>query len=178
MHEQASRADADAIFAAALPREQAALGLGRRPALRRGLDGLHPFLHNLLCASSDPLTVSPPVLLLAARPPSPFLPPRPFLLTPPSLFAQQTLQNNLYWLIASTARAPHELIRLSSFLRGAESAGSACGYALTASKNLPLTVPLGIDFGLWGIAITTAWMTVKEVGVSLGVKEAEEEEEQ
>ncbi|GAA5936447.1 hypothetical protein JCM3775_000823 [Rhodotorula graminis] len=89
-----------------------------------------------------------------------------------------TLQNNLYWVIASTARAPHELIRLSSFLRGAESAGSACGYALTASKNLPLTVPLSIDFALWGVAITTAWMTVKEVGVSLGIKEAEEEEDE
>lgn len=122
---------------------------------------------------------------LPARPPSRRSPPLALSASSsfspdadPSLFAQQTLQNNLYWLIASTARAPHELIRLSSFLRGAESAGSACGYALTASKNLPLTVPLGIDFGLWGIAITTAWMTVKEVGVSLGVKEAEEEEEQ
>ncbi|TNY19311.1 DUF895 domain membrane protein [Rhodotorula diobovata] len=82
-----------------------------------------------------------------------------------------TLQNALYWLIAQTARAPHELIRLSSFLRGAESAGSACGYALTASKNLPLTVPLGIDFGLWAVATTTAWMTVKEIGVPLGKNE-------
>jgi len=60
---------------------------------------------------------------------------------------------------------------LSSFLRGAESAGSACGYALTASKNLPLTVPLGIDFGLWAVATTTAWMTVKEIGVPLGENE-------
>ncbi|BGP43596.1 hypothetical protein JCM10449v2_007637 [Rhodotorula kratochvilovae] len=83
-----------------------------------------------------------------------------------------TLQNNLYWLIAQTARAPHELIRLSSFLRGAERyaalpAGSAIGYGLTASKNLPLTVPLGINFGFWGVALGTAWTTVKEVDVSI-----------
>ncbi|BGP20131.1 hypothetical protein JCM10213v2_008266 [Rhodosporidiobolus nylandii] len=77
------------------------------------------------------------------------------------------IQNVLYWLIAQLAREPSEMIRLSSFLRGLESAGSACGYGVSASKQLPYTVPLGINFGLWGVASFVGWFTVKEIGVTI-----------
>ncbi|GAA5831363.1 hypothetical protein JCM5353_007141 [Sporobolomyces roseus] len=84
------------------------------------------------------------------------------------------LQNLLYWNISQTARQPTELIQLSSLLRGLESAGSACAFGVSASKSLPHTVPLGINFGLWGIALITAWFTVREVGITLGTAESED----
>ncbi|GAA5820950.1 hypothetical protein JCM11251_001892 [Rhodosporidiobolus azoricus] len=75
------------------------------------------------------------------------------------------IQNLLYWLISQLAREQHELLRLSSFLRGLESAGSACGFGVSASKQLPFTVPLGINFGIWGMSTITAWFTVRRIGV-------------
>ncbi|GAA6038827.1 hypothetical protein JCM8097_002915 [Rhodosporidiobolus ruineniae] len=75
------------------------------------------------------------------------------------------IQNMLYWFISQIAREQHELLRLSSFLRGLESAGSACGYGVSASKQLPYTVPLGINFALWGLSTVTAWFTVKDIGI-------------
>jgi hypothetical protein len=91
-----------------------------------------------------------------------------------------TLQNVLYYIFSELARNPKELIRLSSILRGAESAGSACGYGVSARKVLPMTVPLGIDFGLWGVAFAAAMFTVKDVGtkweLNKDVKEKEEDE--
>ncbi|BGP03610.1 Major Facilitator Superfamily protein [Rhodotorula toruloides] len=91
-----------------------------------------------------------------------------------------TLQNVLYYIFSELARNPKELIRLSSILRGAESAGSACGYGVSARKVLPMTVPLGIDFGLWGVAFAAAMFTVKDVGtkweLNKDVKEEKEDE--
>ncbi|GAA5966882.1 hypothetical protein JCM21900_001954 [Sporobolomyces salmonicolor] len=78
------------------------------------------------------------------------------------------LQNELYWLISQLARQPTEVIRLSSFLRALESAGSACAFGVSASKHLPKTVPVGINFGLWAVSTLTAWGTVREIGVAVG----------
>ncbi|CEQ42606.1 SPOSA6832_04434 [Sporobolomyces salmonicolor] len=80
----------------------------------------------------------------------------------------QLLQNELYWLISQLARQPTEVIRLSSFLRALESAGSACAFGVSASKHLPKTVPVGINFGLWAVSTLTAWGTVREIGVAVG----------
>ncbi|KAL8278101.1 hypothetical protein RQP46_009561 [Phenoliferia psychrophenolica] len=77
------------------------------------------------------------------------------------------IQNELYWLISTIAREPKELVRLSSFLRGLESAGSACGFGISSRKTLSKKVPLGINFALWGISSVTAWFTVKEIGKSI-----------
>ncbi|GAA5872122.1 hypothetical protein JCM16303_000986 [Sporobolomyces ruberrimus] len=86
------------------------------------------------------------------------------------------LQNELYWTISQCAREPSELIQLSSLLRGLESAGSACAFGISASKQLPKTVPLGINFGLYGLALFTAWFTVKEIGVKFGLEEESKSE--
>ncbi|GAA6004593.1 uncharacterized protein JCM10292_005685 [Rhodotorula paludigena] len=82
------------------------------------------------------------------------------------------IQNQLYWSLSQLARHPTELLRLSSFLRGMESAGSAVGYGISAAKQLLFTVPLGINFGLWGVAFSTALMTIWRIGTSInyGVK--------
>ncbi|GJN94444.1 hypothetical protein Rhopal_007524-T1 [Rhodotorula paludigena] len=77
------------------------------------------------------------------------------------------IQNQLYWSLSQLARHPTELLRLSSFLRGMESAGSAVGYGISAAKQLPFTVPLGINFGLWGVAFSTALMTIWRIGTSI-----------
>lgn len=73
----------------------------------------------------------------------------PFLLSPvhiqPSCPHLQLIQNFLYYTISSLAREDHELIRLSSFLRGLESAGSACGFGISSRKSLSYYVPLGIN---------------------------------
>ncbi|GAA5863623.1 hypothetical protein JCM8547_003671 [Rhodosporidiobolus lusitaniae] len=78
------------------------------------------------------------------------------------------LQNALYWWCSQLARDPTELVRLSSFLRGLESAGSACGYGVSARKTLPYTVPLGINFGLWGTSLLTSVWTVWRIGTEGG----------
>ncbi len=88
------------------------------------------------------------------------------------------VQNELYWLIAALAREPRELVRLSSFLRGLESAGSACGFGISSRKTLPKTVPLAIDFGLWGVSSVIGWFTVKEIGRSIDYKFATDKEGQ
>ncbi|GAA5967729.1 hypothetical protein JCM3765_000012 [Sporobolomyces pararoseus] len=87
------------------------------------------------------------------------------------------LQNELYYIIASTARNSTEMIQLSSILRGLESAGAACGFGVSAKKTLPRTVPLGINFALFGVSTITAWFTVKDVGVKFGREEEEEKGE-
>lgn len=92
------------------------------------------------------------------------------------LVVHQLLQNELYWTISQCAREPSELIQLSSLLRGLESAGSACAFGISASKQLPKTVPLGINFGLYGLALFTAWFTVKEIGVKFGLEEESKSE--
>lgn len=88
------------------------------------------------------------------------------------------VQNELYWLIAALAREPRELVRLSSFLRGLESAGSACGFGISSRKTLPKTVPLAIDFALWGVSSVIGWWTVKEIGKSIDYKFASDKEGQ
>jgi len=84
--------------------------------------------------------------------------------------AYYLVQNELYWLIAALAREPKELVRLSSFLRGLESAGSACGFGVSSRKTLSKTVPLSIDFALWGVSTLIAWFTVKEIGTTIDYK--------
>lgn len=69
------------------------------------------------------------------------------------------------------------MIQLSSILRGLESAGAACGFGVSARKTLPRTVPLGINFALFGVSTITAWFTVKDVGVKYGREGDEEENE-
>jgi hypothetical protein len=64
---------------------------------------------------------------------------------PTSFPRLQLIQNFLYWSISTLAREPHELLRLSSFLRGLESAGSACGFGISSRKQLSYFVPLGIN---------------------------------
>ncbi|GAA5926642.1 uncharacterized protein JCM15063_000329 [Sporobolomyces koalae] len=81
------------------------------------------------------------------------------------------LQNELYWTISQVARGPTELLQLSSLLRGLESAGAACGFGVSARKTLPRTIPLGINFALWGISSIAAWFTVKDIGVKFGLDE-------
>ncbi|GAA6015701.1 hypothetical protein JCM11491_002451 [Sporobolomyces phaffii] len=81
------------------------------------------------------------------------------------------LQNELYWVISNTAQSPNELIQLSSILRGLESVGAACGFGVSARKTLPKTIPLAINFGLFGVSAISAWFTVKDVGVKFGIEE-------
>ncbi|KAM0748747.1 MFS general substrate transporter [Meredithblackwellia eburnea MCA 4105] len=76
-----------------------------------------------------------------------------------------TVQNLLYWSIALLAREEQELLRLSSFLRAFESAGSACGYGISSRKKLPYTVAVGIDVGGVAVAAITAIPTILKLGV-------------
>ncbi|GAA6035460.1 hypothetical protein JCM8097_000265 [Rhodosporidiobolus ruineniae] len=73
-----------------------------------------------------------------------------------------TLRNYLYWLAIQLARTPSDLLRLSAFLRGLESVGSAFGYGISAS-SVPYTVPLGVNFGMWALGGAAAWWVVREV---------------
>lgn len=50
------------------------------------------------------------------------------------------IQNELYWIISTLAREPKELIRLSSFLRGLESAGESHSIERSSRALLTSTV--------------------------------------
>lgn len=109
------------------------------------------------------------------------------------------LQNELYYVISQLARHPHELVRLSSFLRGLESAGelssspnlecrsqliptfpagSACAFGVSSRKTLSKLVPLSLNFALWGISTVTAWVTVRQLGVTIDYTFASDENDE
>lgn len=66
---------------------------------------------------------------------------------------------------------------MSSFLRGLESAGSACGFGISSRKTLSKKIPLSIDFALWGVSSLVGWFTVKEIGKSIDYTFDTDEEE-
>jgi len=69
-----------------------------------------------------------------------------------------------YWIIGSLAREAADIPRLTSYVRALESAGQTVSSGISSTKT-PLITALGINFGLWGIAVIPALLVVRKVGI-------------
>ncbi|KAH7368707.1 major facilitator superfamily domain-containing protein [Plectosphaerella cucumerina] len=78
-----------------------------------------------------------------------------------------------YWMIGSLAREAADVPRLTSYVRALESAGQTISSGISSTKT-PLITALGINFGLWGVAIVPAYLVVSKIGVDyVGFKKSE-----
>ncbi|KAH7152670.1 hypothetical protein EDB81DRAFT_431837 [Dactylonectria macrodidyma] len=85
--------------------------------------------------------------------------------------------NHAYWLIGSLAREPADIPRLSSYVRALESAEQCISPGIS-STSTPLTTALGINFGLWGVAVVPAFFIIK-IGIDyVGIAKKENETEE
>ncbi|KAH6871420.1 major facilitator superfamily domain-containing protein [Thelonectria olida] len=83
--------------------------------------------------------------------------------------------NHAYWLIPSLAREPADIPRLTSYIRALESAGQCISSGIS-STSTPLITALGINFGIWGVAVVPAYSVIHNIGTRYaGIKEAENE---
>ncbi|KAL4790563.1 hypothetical protein BDV19DRAFT_393937 [Aspergillus venezuelensis] len=70
-----------------------------------------------------------------------------------------------YWLAGYVARGPAEIVRLTSTVRAVEAAGGAVASGLS-STSAPLIAALGVNFGLWGLAVVPTYFVARKVGVT------------
>ncbi|KAJ4346396.1 uncharacterized protein N0V89_010325 [Didymosphaeria variabile] len=77
-------------------------------------------------------------------------------------FARQSLQNWLYYLLATKTDNISELSRFSGILRGQESFGQAVSYGLNTKKWKGGRVPLAVNTVLLGLAVYPTWLVVRD----------------
>ncbi|OKO99942.1 UNC93-like protein [Penicillium subrubescens] len=77
-------------------------------------------------------------------------------------FAQQALQNWLYYLLSTMTDNISELSRLSGVLRGQESFAQAVSYGLNTREWYGGRVPLAVNTILLGLAVLPTWLVVKD----------------
>ncbi|KAM5354137.1 hypothetical protein ACJ41O_000787 [Fusarium nematophilum] len=81
-----------------------------------------------------------------------------------------------YWLIGSLGREAADVPRLTSYVRALESAGQTISSGISSTKT-PLITALGINFGLWGVAVIPAYLVVSKIGIDyVGVRGQEAQE--
>ncbi|EOO00311.1 putative duf895 domain membrane protein [Phaeoacremonium minimum UCRPA7] len=71
-----------------------------------------------------------------------------------------------YWLAGYMARDPAEIVRLTSTVRAVEAAGGAVASGISSTKA-PLIAALGVNFGLWGLAVVPTYFVVRTIGLNL-----------
>ncbi|KAL4938456.1 hypothetical protein BDV06DRAFT_231876 [Aspergillus oleicola] len=71
-----------------------------------------------------------------------------------------------YWLAGYVARGPAEVVRLTSTVRAVEAAGGAVASGLS-STSAPMIAALGVNFGLWGLAVAPTYFVAKKVGLTV-----------
>ncbi|KAF4464221.1 duf895 domain membrane protein [Fusarium albosuccineum] len=70
-----------------------------------------------------------------------------------------------YWLAGYMARTPAEIVRLTSTVRAVEAAGGAVASGIS-STHAPLIAALGVNFGLWGLAVTPTYFAARTIGLN------------
>ncbi|KAL2837096.1 major facilitator superfamily domain-containing protein [Aspergillus pseudodeflectus] len=70
-----------------------------------------------------------------------------------------------YWLAGYVARGPAEIIRLTSTVRAVEAAGGAVAAGIS-STSAPLIAALGVNFGLWGLAVIPTYFVATKIGLA------------
>ncbi|KAI1636035.1 major facilitator superfamily domain-containing protein [Biscogniauxia mediterranea] len=78
-------------------------------------------------------------------------------------FARQSLQNWLYYVVASKTENIAELTRFSGILRGQESFGQAVAFGLNTQKWKGGRVPLGVNTVLLVLSIYPTWIVVRDI---------------
>ncbi|RAL14580.1 MFS general substrate transporter [Aspergillus homomorphus CBS 101889] len=77
-------------------------------------------------------------------------------------FAQQALQNFLYYLVSTMTDNISELSRYSGILRGQESFAQAVSFGLNTRDWYGGRVPLSVNTILLGLAVIPTWLVVKD----------------
>ncbi|KAJ3548019.1 hypothetical protein NM208_g1208 [Fusarium decemcellulare] len=70
-----------------------------------------------------------------------------------------------YWLAGYMARTPAEIVRLTSTVRAVEAAGGAVASGIS-STHAPLIAALGVNFGLWGLAVIPTYFVARTIGLN------------
>lgn len=90
-------------------------------------------------------------------------------------FSRQSLQNWLYYLLATKTDNISELSRFSGILRGQESFSQAVAFGLNTKKWKGGRVPLGINTALLVLSVWPTWLVVRD-HVPVEAVEAKKEE--
>lgn len=69
-----------------------------------------------------------------------------------------------YWIVSGISDDPEDVIRLTSIIRGVESAGQAVSYGIN-STPLRLDAIAGINLAQLLIAVIPAWFVVRKLGI-------------
>ncbi|KAF3799700.1 UNC93-like protein [Colletotrichum gloeosporioides] len=69
-----------------------------------------------------------------------------------------------YWLAGYMARGPAEVIRFTSTVRAVEAAGGAVASGIS-STHAPLLAAVGVNFGLWGLALIPTYIVVRSLNI-------------
>ncbi|KAF1962374.1 major facilitator superfamily transporter [Byssothecium circinans] len=77
-------------------------------------------------------------------------------------FSRQSLQNWLYYLLATKTDNISELSRFAGVLRGQESLGQAVSFGLNTKKWTGGRVPLAVNTILLGLAVWPTWLVVRD----------------
>ncbi|KAL3419878.1 DUF895 domain membrane protein [Phlyctema vagabunda] len=92
-------------------------------------------------------------------------------------FAQQSLQNWLYYLVSTMTDNISELSRFTGILRGQESFAQAVSFGLNTRSWTGGRVPLAVNTILLGLAVVPTWLVVRNhIPVEAGRKQAEADE--
>lgn len=87
-----------------------------------------------------------------------------------------------FWLIGLMARHPKEVVRYMSVARAVEAAGQCIASGISSTSApvseslqrlitareltfIQLTVPLGLNFALWGVALVPGYLVVRKAGI-------------
>ncbi|KAF8902007.1 hypothetical protein CPB85DRAFT_104976 [Mucidula mucida] len=66
-------------------------------------------------------------------------------------------------MVSYLAEAPEEVVRYTSIVRAVEAAGGAVASGIS-STTAPLTVAVGVNFGVCAVAVIPAWLVVRRIG--------------
>ncbi|TDZ58524.1 UNC93-like protein 2 [Colletotrichum trifolii] len=69
-----------------------------------------------------------------------------------------------YWLAGYIARDAAEIVRFTSTVRAVEAAGGAVASGIS-STHAPLIAAVGVNFGLWGVALVPTYLIVRSIGL-------------
>ncbi|GKT74208.1 DUF895 domain membrane protein [Colletotrichum tofieldiae] len=79
-----------------------------------------------------------------------------------------------YWLAGYMARDTAEVIRFTSTVRAVEAAGGAVASGIS-STHAPLIAAVGVNFGLWGLALIPTYFVVRTIGANYPSADSEED---
>ncbi|TEA17291.1 UNC93-like protein [Colletotrichum sidae] len=80
-----------------------------------------------------------------------------------------------YWLAGYIARDAAEIVRFTSTVRAVEAAGGAVASGIS-STHAPLIAAVGVNFGLWGVALVPTYLIVRSIGLNTAEVTSDDDE--